>query len=142
MCKRLAIEPNHISQLIAVTHKNKSYLLATGLCHYNFPTSEICHYNSLILKLAITILHFFEPCHFIRLRCSWTHSQTRIFSYSPKYPCCFSPFNSRTCGAHTSASPPTSGLLSTTRCTPAREVGAELAVGQGGLEPPQPPPEP
>jgi len=35
--------------------------------HYNFLSSEICHYNSPILKPAITIFRFFESCHFIRL---------------------------------------------------------------------------
>ena len=59
-------------------------------CHYNLLTSEICHYNSPILKPAITIFRFFESCHFIRFLCLWTHLQTPVFSYSPKYPCCFS----------------------------------------------------
>ena len=36
-------------------------------CHYNLLTSEICHYNSPILKFDITIFRFFESCHFIRL---------------------------------------------------------------------------
>src|SRR6185503_9314148 len=82
-------------------------------CHYNFSTSEICHYNSPILKLVIIILHFFESCHFIRLRDSWTHTPTHVFSYGPKYPYCFSPFNSLTCGPHTSVSSSTSGLRPT-----------------------------
>ena len=81
------------------------------MCHYNFSTFEICHYNSPILKLTIIILHFFELCYFIRLQGSWTHSQTHVFSYGPKYLCCFSPFNSLTCEAHTSAASSTSNLL-------------------------------
>ena len=60
-------------------------------CHYNLLTSEICHYNSPILKSAITIFRFFESCHFIRLWCHWTHLQNPVFLYGPKYPCCFSP---------------------------------------------------
>ena len=80
-------------------------------CHYNFSIFEICHYDSTILKLIITILHFFELCHFLRLRCSWSHSQTHIFSYNSKYTFCFSPFDPLTCEVHTSASSSTSGLL-------------------------------
>jgi len=96
-----------------LVHKIKGFL---DLCHYNFPTSEICHYNSPILKFAITILHFFESCHFIRIRGSWTHSQTRVFSYGPKHTCCFFPFNSPTCGAHMSVSSSTFGLLQPSLC--------------------------
>ena len=106
--------PSHLILLVLLDQsstpfiegKNRFFLGFFDPCHYNFLTSEIRHYNSPILKLVITILFFFDPCHFIRFWYSWTHSQTHIFLYGPKYPCCFSPY-SLTCGARTSASPST-----------------------------------
>ena len=36
-------------------------------CHYNFSILEEYHYYLYYWKLVITIFHFFEACHFIRI---------------------------------------------------------------------------
>jgi hypothetical protein len=60
-------------QVLATTHriwspqKKKRCVGRGGVLdarHYNFRSSEICHYNLLILKLAITILHLHDSSIF------------------------------------------------------------------------------
>jgi len=69
------------------------------LGHYNFSSSPICHYNSSIRIYAITIPSLLDMCHFVRIWCSWVHSQASIFSYGPNCPCYLSSLCLLTCGS-------------------------------------------
>lgn len=60
--------------------------------HYNSPTFEIWHYNSLYWKFAITIPFLPHPCHFLHLACTCAPlqvSHSRMSSYCPWFrpPC-------------------------------------------------------
>ena len=66
-------------------------------CHYNFPSSLICHYNSPISNRAITISHFFQTYHYVPLRrvsenlwtkipSSSSSSHSSLFSFLPPSP--------------------------------------------------------
>ena len=50
-------------------------------CHYNFSSSEFCHYNSSILKHAITISPLLSSCHFLHFRRRWAHLQTVVYVF-------------------------------------------------------------
>src|SRR6185312_2170921 len=71
--------------MIGSWRRNKGFFY---WCHYNFWSSDICHYNSPIPNDAITIRLNPQTCHFLRLRRPWAHKQTSVLSYRPKYPCC------------------------------------------------------
>jgi hypothetical protein len=46
--------------------------------HYNFSDLKKHHYNSPILKFAITILILPDPYHFLHLPTAWTHTSDHI----------------------------------------------------------------
>ena len=52
-------------------------------CHYNFWSSDICHYNSTIPKHAITIPSFTEPRHFLRIPRYRAHPQAYAYGRTP-----------------------------------------------------------
>jgi len=52
-------------------------------CHYNFWSSDICHYNSTIPKHAITIPSFTEPRHFLRIPRHRAHPQAYAYGRTP-----------------------------------------------------------
>jgi hypothetical protein len=67
-----------------------------------------------------------EPCHFVFLRCRWTHVQNTVLSYHPKYPCYILSLHSLPHWAHTSS--PTSILAFSNRLPSAAAHGVLLQL--------------
>jgi hypothetical protein len=66
-----------------------SYLIIglIGKVPLQFHGSEKYHYNSPIVKYAITILTLSKICHGLRLSSPWAQLQCYSFLYGPKYLC-------------------------------------------------------